>query len=72
MKRWTLALRLLGMGWYVGICLILGVLGGLWLDSRLHTRIFVIIGLLLGIVLAFYGFYRMLEPLVRDRRKKGD
>jgi hypothetical protein len=32
----------------------------------------VIVGLILGLVVAFYGVYRMLLPLMRDRRNKGD
>lgn len=63
MTRWEAAFRLIGLGWYVGICLFLGVTGGLWLDNRLNSKpAFVIIGLLLGIVIAFYGVYRMILP----------
>ena len=63
MKRWEAAFRLVGLGWYVGICIFLGVIGGLWLDKRLHSSpAFVIVGLLLGIVIAFYGVYRMILP----------
>jgi len=63
MKRWEAAFKLVGLGWYVGICILLGVLGGLWLDSRLHrSPVFVIVGLLLGIIIAFYGVYRMILP----------
>ncbi len=68
-----MALRLLGMGWYVGICIVLGVFGGLWLDSKLHTRpILVIIGLLLGTIVAFYGVYRMILPNINQKRSKGE
>ncbi|MDP7109365.1 MAG: AtpZ/AtpI family protein [Dehalococcoidales bacterium] len=68
-----MALRLLGMGWYVGICIVLGVFGGLWLDSKLHTRpVLVIIGLLLGIIVAFYGVYRMILPNINQKRSKGE
>lgn len=63
MKRWEAAFRLVGLGWYVGICIFLGVIGGLWLDNRLHSGpVFVIIGLLLGIIVAFYGVYKMILP----------
>jgi F0F1-type ATP synthase assembly protein I len=68
-----MALRLLGMGWYVGICIVLGVFGGLWLDSKLHTRpVLVIIGLLLGTIVAFYGVYRMILPNINQKRSKGE
>jgi len=56
MSRWVAALRLTGVGFFIGGCIVLGVLGGLWLDSRLNTSpILVIVGLVLGIVVAFYG-----------------
>lgn len=64
MGRWRAALRLVGMGWFVGICIILGLAAGLWLDSVLHTSLLWIIGLILGIVVAFYGTYRMLLPFL--------
>jgi F0F1-type ATP synthase assembly protein I len=73
MKRWEAALRLVGMGWYVGLCIVLGVLGGIWLDDRINTRpVMTIVGLVLGIVLAFYGVYRMILPNLDKNRHKGD
>ena len=64
-RGFVLAMRLLGLGWYVAFCIILGVGGGLWLDSRLETRpILTLVGVVLGTVLAFYGVYRMVEPLM--------
>lgn len=69
MGRWRAALRLVGVGWYVGICIILGVWGGLWLDNRLNTKpILVIAGLIIGLVVAFYGVYRMLLPSFNKNR----
>ncbi len=63
MKRWEAAFRLVGLGWYVGICIFLGVMGGLWLDNKLNSKpVFVIIGLLVGIIVAFYGVYKMILP----------
>ena len=61
------------MGWYVGLCIVLGVLGGIWLDDRIHTGlVMTIVGLVLGIVLAIYGVYRMILPNLDKNRKKGD
>ncbi len=72
MSRWGTALRVVGVGWYIGICIVLGVWGGLWLDSKLNTRpILVIVGLILGIVVAFYGVYRMILPNINKKRDKG-
>jgi F0F1-type ATP synthase assembly protein I len=73
MGRWEVALRFIGVGWFIAISILLGVWGGLWLDGKLGTSpIMVIVGLILGLVVAFYGVYRMLLPLMRDRRNKGD
>ena len=74
MNRWEAAFRLVGLGWYVGICIFLGVIGGIWLDNRLNSRpVFVIIGLILGIVIAFYGVYRMILPnfYFNNKNKEG-
>jgi ATP synthase protein I len=68
MKKWRIALSLLGVGWYIGLSIVAGVLGGLWLDDRINTKpLFVIIGLILGIVVAVYGVYRMFMPLLKDK-----
>ncbi len=73
MNRWAAALRFIGVGWFVGISILLGVLGGLWLDSKCNTEpLFVIFGLILGVVVAFYGVYRMLLPLIRNKQNKED
>ena len=73
MNRWAAALRLVGVGFFIGISIVLGVFVGLWLDSKFDTEpILVIVGLLLGIVVAFYGVYRMLLPHMGNKREKGD
>ncbi len=60
------------MGWYIGGCIILGVLGGVWLDNKLNTKpLLVIVGLILGVVVAFYGVYRMILPNINKKRNKG-
>jgi ATP synthase protein I len=73
MKRWQAALQLIGVGWFIGISILLGVLAGLWLDSKFGTRpLFVIAGLILGVIVAFYGVYRMLLPLLSSKKNKED
>ena len=62
MNRWLVALRLIGIGWYVALSIVLPAVGGLWLDTRLNIRpLFTLVGLGIGIVVAFYGVYRMLR-----------
>jgi len=71
MGRWEAALRFIGVGWFIGISILLGVLGGRWLDSKFGTEpILVIVGLIFGLVVAFYGVYRMLLPLMHGKRDK--
>jgi F0F1-type ATP synthase assembly protein I len=73
MNKLAAALRLLGVGWYIGVCIVGGVWGGIWLDGRLNTQpIFVIVGLILGVVIAIYGVYRMLLPNVNKKQNKGN
>src|SRR5215210_1209060 len=52
---------LLGIGWYFAICVVLGILGGRWLDGRFDTApLFALIGTFLGLAAALYGGYRTL------------
>jgi ATP synthase protein I len=61
MNRWLTALKLLGMGWFVSGSILLGVLGGRWIDEQLHSEpLLLVIGLIVGLFVAFYGIYRML------------
>ena len=68
-----LALRLLGMGWYVAFCIVVGVMGGLKLDDVVGTTpLFTLLGLLLGIVAAFYGIYKLVQPLLKEAGSQED
>lgn len=72
-SRMLPALRLIGVGFFIAGSILLGVVAGLWLDDRFNTSpVLVIIGLLAGITVAFYGVYRMLQPLFGDKRNKGN
>ena len=69
MNRRLLALRLTGLGWYVATCILVGVFGGVALDKLLGlTPLFTMLGLLFGTTAAFYGVYKMLQPLMRLER----
>lgn len=71
MDRWAVALRLVGVGFFIGGSIVLGVGAGLWLDGKLGTGpILAIVGLLIGIVVAFFGVYQMLLPLIRKRQER--
>ena len=69
MNRWRAALKLVGVGWYIGGSILLGILAGRWLDSKFSTQpLLVIVGLILGLLIAFYGVYRMLLPDIRSKQ----
>ncbi|MBI2171586.1 MAG: AtpZ/AtpI family protein [Chloroflexi bacterium] len=71
-RKLLLAMRLVGLGWYIALCIILGVGGGIWLDRRLNTSpLFILVGVLLGSVLAFYGVYKMVVPLLAGDDNNG-
>jgi ATP synthase protein I len=69
-KRWADALRLVGIGWYIALCIVLGTLGGRWIGQRLDfggsEALFTVLGLLLGLVVAFLGVYRMLRAFLTN------
>ena len=69
MNRWVAALRLSGIGFYIAGCIILGVVLGVWLDRKVDlSPLFTLLGLGLGLFAAFFGTYRMLLPLLGERR----
>ena len=65
MNRRLLALRLTGLGWYVASCIVIGVVGGVSLDKWLGIKpLFTLSGILFGVTAAFYGLYKMIQPLI--------
>jgi len=70
-NRWVLAARFIGIGWYIGISVVGGIWGGIWLDKKLETSIiFTLVGLFLGLAVAFLGTYRMISPLLKEQQNK--
>jgi ATP synthase protein I len=73
-KRWGDVLRFVGIGWYIAICILLGVLGGRWIGQKLDSRssevIFTILGLILGLIVAFLGVYRLFRAIESDNQDK--
>ena len=68
MKRGALLVvaQLIGVGWYVSLCIMGGLLGGLWLDRKFDTiPVGTLSGVVVGSVMALYGVYKMLLPLLR-------
>jgi len=71
MRKWLAALGLTGVGFFIAGSIILGVVAGRWLDGLLNTKpVLVIVGLILGIVVAFYGVYIMVRPFIGNKQNK--
>ena len=70
MNWWAVALRLMGLGWYVAGCIVLGVLGGLGLDELVGPKpLFTLLGTVLGSVLAFWGLYKLVQPILYGAKR---
>ena len=68
MPTWALALRLVGVGWFLAASVIIGIVAGLFLDKWLGTKIvFTLLGVIVGTTVAFYGLYQMVKPLMDDQ-----
>jgi F0F1-type ATP synthase assembly protein I len=67
-----MALRLIGLGWYVAACIVVGVVGGVLMDQWLGTKLlFTLLGLALGTTSAFYGLIKMIQPLIKPEPLNG-
>ena len=65
------ALALIGIGWYIATCIVIGTLAGLWLDGQTDTRpAFTLLGIAIGLVSAGSGGYRMLRNVLRPRQTR--
>ena len=70
MSRWVAVLRVFGVSFFIGGSIVLGVFLGTWLDTKFDTSLLWIAGLILGIVVAFWGVYQMLSPLMNNKHNK--
>ena len=58
--RWVLAAQFTGLGWYIAAAIVAPTLLGVWVDGKVGSApLFLLLGLLLGVVVAFYGTYKM-------------
>jgi hypothetical protein len=68
MTRLAPTIRLMGLGFYIAACIVGGVMGGLQLDHLLDTgRLFAVLGLLVGLAVAFSGGYLLLMEVLNKR-----
>ena len=68
MSRWVEAMRLVGVGFYIGVCIVGGTWLGWWLSGG--NPVFIIIGLVVGLAVAGVGVYQMLRPLMSSKKDK--
>ena len=75
-KKMGVALRLLGVGWYVAICIGLGAMSGLWIDNYFgFAPVATLAGVFVGLTAAVTGMYRMLMAVLRyiaEESQEGD
>ena len=67
----ALAMRLIGVGWFVAMCIGGGAFGGLFLDRQLNTGpLLTLVGMCVGIAIAVVGMYRMLMAILNSPREE--
>ncbi len=56
-----------GMGFTIAIPIAAGAIGGNYLDGLLHTKpLFILLGLLLGLIVGIFGAYRLYKAVFRS------
>ena len=68
------AMRLIGIGWFIAICIVLGVVGGIQLDKLFDTdRLFTVIGIFVGLFFGLWGGWLQLREVLAaiNRRRTG-
>ena len=69
-KTINFLVRFIGIGWYIAICIGLGAFIGTWADDKLSlSQLLTVVGVLIGILTAFLGMYRMLGSLLNNNEK---
>ena len=67
-RKLALAFQLLGVGWFVAICIGGATAGGFLLDRQFGlSPALTLIGLFIGIAVAVIGMYRMLMAILRGQ-----
>ena len=63
--------RLIGIGFYIAFCIAAGTIGGGELDKAFDTgKLFTILGLAFGLVLALYGAFRQLMEVLAEINRR--
>jgi F0F1-type ATP synthase assembly protein I len=75
MQGYPPSVQLIGIGWYVALSIVIGVVGGVFLDKWLDTKpAFTLVGLFLGMLMAFWGGWLQLKEVLDtvSSRRQGD
>jgi len=68
MEQWY---RFMGMGFYIAGCIVGAILLGLWLDRKFGTApVLLLVFLVLGLIVAFWGVYQTLLPIIKGNNNK--
>jgi F0F1-type ATP synthase assembly protein I len=68
-KWWISTAQFMGIGWYIAAAIVAPTLLGVWVDGKVGTApLFLLIGLLFGVVVGFYGTYKMAFGFVTGTR----
>ena len=71
-RRMGTVFRLVGIGWYVAICIGGGGFGGFLLDRQFNlSPVLTLVGLVVGIAVAVAGLYRMLIAVLAGLSENG-
>ena len=72
-KKWALAAQFIGIGWFVGVCIVAGFFGGRWLGGRIGSEVFfALLGVVVGIVIAGLGIYRIFLPIKEQSKDENE
>ena len=68
MTRLPPTVRLTGIGFYIALCIVGGVVGGQQLDGLLDTgRLFAVVGLFAGLVVGLGGAFLLLLEVLKNQ-----
>ncbi len=61
-----IAARFVGIGWYVGVCIVAGFFGGRWVGQKVESEAFFsLLGLGIGMLVAVWGIWASYSLIVK-------
>ena len=69
---WRRYLRFSSLGIELGLCVMIGLIGGQWLDKKFGTEPWLLLaGLLIGLAAGFRSMFRALKELNKPQKDSG-